>query len=1002
MATVSGFTGSIAGETVSFTQDGGTGSIGSADCTLPAGAGSVSCSASLTSTGAGSATVEASYAGGDSQGNGGSLETTAITITQATSTVGVGCAPSTVIVGSSTTCTATVTGYPPGDATGTITFSQNGGSGKTSIATSPAMCALVDATCQVTLSTSGAGAADITASYPGDTNNQPSSGGAFLTISPAPTSTNIACAPAIVLAGQTTMCTATVTGDNPTGIITWQSTDRSGIFSSNPCTLAAYSCNVSYTATSSALITATYSGDINNGGSQGTFSIAANVNQAIQITVANSGPPTSVSLSSPNCSITPSTIVANGTPQSFVASSGCVGIVVTLPPAGTNSQYLTAGGLGSLPISSCASSSCQVFSATIYYQVENTYQATPKSPASWSTPGSIVVNGTSLGVPAQTICTIKVSTGSGQFSCQGWTDYNTQAVMGVLPVPPTQRWAPSQSSFADITGGNVHSSNYFSQVLEEFQYSLVGSTTAPSAPALSFTSLGAGSTFPLIGSPSSVWLDSGSSWSVPAALTGSTSSERWASTVTSGAATAGQTVSLAYYHQFLVNFAFSVTGGGTAYSSPLVSFTAFGVPTTGSQGWVDYGSAYGYTNPLAGSTPVERWFTTTAAGTISGAGTVSATYYHQFAFALSYTVSGGGVYSNARLNYTSLGSPGLEQLNGTQTTFWFDAGTKWGATPLLPSSSSTERWITKGTSSGTASAPLQAQLLYYHQYLGTLRYTIQGTGGSPPVPRLNYTSYGASLLSPLNATASPVWMDAGSSWEVPLLLPGVHGERWMSNVTGSVSAGSAFVMDAQYTHQFYVEVGVSTPAGGQVANTDQWEDQYSYVTLNATSAKLWSFVYWQGATPFSYNGTTRLPTLTVSGPANETAIFFPGLTISTDSFGSVTYSFGTTSGTVSANSQATIYPAPGRNVTLTAMPNTVEIMFGGWTGGVTGTQQLGQALQTAISINSPGLVHASFATDYTDIRTFAVATIGVFLAACYIFIIKRGFVPKVIKRQMPP
>jgi len=555
-----------------------------------------------------------------------------------------------------------------------------------------------------------------------------------------------------------------------------------------------------------------------------------------------------------------------------------------------------------------------------------------------------------------------------------------------LRISQSQRWATPQSAFTDTTGGNTHASNYFSQVLESFQYSLIGSATAPSAPPLNYFSFGLGSALPLAGSASPVWLDSGSTWSVPAALSGSTASERWESTVTTGAASAGQTLSLLYYHQFLVAFGYSVLGNGTAYLPPSVSFTAFAVSAKGSQGWVDSGSGYNYTNPLSGSTAVERWFTPTASGFISGAGEVNETYYHQYSFVLNFVVSGGGLYSDPRVNYTSLGASALEQLSTTKATIWVDSGTRWGLTSLLPSSSASERWITEQTPSGPADAPLEANFLYYHQFLGTLSYSIMGTGGSPPVPKLNYTSYGASLQAPLSTPPDLFWMDSGSGWGVPQVLPGGQGERWLSNVTGSSATAAPFRVDAQYEHQFFVEVGVSTAAGGTVDNTNGWFDQGASVVLKATSADMWEFAFWQQATPFSYNGTALTPSLTVSGPANETAIFFPGLTIYSQSQGSVAYEYGSINGTVPAGGQATIYPPPGRSVTLTAIPNTVSIMFSGWTGAMTGTQ-----LQSPLSINAPAQLHASFATDYTDIRTFAVATIGISVAAIYAFVVRRGF-----------
>ena len=915
-----------------------------------------------------------------------------LTVSPAPTTTSVNCAPSTVSVGSTSTCTATVIGYPSGGATGTVTFSQSGGSGKTALIKTPQECTLVGATCQVTVSATGQGGVDLSAVYSGDTNNVGSTGQAILTISAATSVTTVVCAPATVTAGEPATCTATVRGYAPTGSVTWSSSDTAGIFSANPCTLSTSSntgsCGVSYTATSSAQITAVYAGDGNNSESQGSFAITANVQETIQITVANSGPTAQVTLS--GCEVSPTTISADGIAFSFTATSGCSGIVATLPPAGQTARYLTASDSNSLSIPSCSSSSCRAFSATIYYQLLSTYQAAPKSPSSWSTAGMIPVTGTSLGTPGQSLCVITVSTGAGEFSCQGWGDFDTQVTMGPLQVSQNERWATGEGTFTNALGGSVYSGEYFSQVLEDFQYSVVGSASAPAAPTLDYTGFGANSTIPLTGSESLVWMDTGSSWSAPLTIAGSTSTERWEGTIGSGAATAGQTETLTYYHQFMITFGYSVVGGGSAYVSPLVQFTSFGVPQQASQGWVDAGSTFSFTNPLDGSTATERWFTPTESSVASAAGAASAVYYHQYAFALNFTVTGGGTYDNPRLNFTYLGQPEVDQVNATSATAWIDAGAKWAVSTLLPNSSPTERWVTNVTTSGTSSAPVARELPYYHQYLGTLRYAIVGTGGSPPVPDLNYTSLESVLLAPLGMTPNTYWMDSGSVWGVTLSLPGVHGERWLSNVSLPEVASAPFSVDVQYQHQFYLEAGVSTPAGGQVANPDQWEDQGTTVVLNATAAHSWAFVFWNGTTGFSYNGTTRLGALDIKGPANETAVFFPGLLISSNKEGSVAYSYGTVTGTVEPGTNATIYPPPGRNVTLIAMPKTVSIMFQGWTGALTDSH-----LKSFVAITSPQSAQASFATDYTDIRTFAIATLGIFIAACYIFVLRRGFTPKI-------
>ena len=489
---------------------------------------------------------------------------------------------------------------------------------------------------------------------------------------------------------------------------------------------------MAYTATSSATITASYQGDGNNTASQGSYLDNGERQETIQITVANSGPTTDVTLS--GCYVSPTTIPTDGTPHSFTASSGCAGIVATLPPAGADTRYFTASGQGSLSIPSCSSSSCQAFSATIYYQLLNTYQASPASPSSWSTAGTITVSGTALGATGQTVCTITVSTGAGQFSCQGWSDYDTQATMGALQVSQDQRWATGESSYTDTSGGNVHTSSYYSQVLEDFQYSLVGSTTAPSAPSLNYTGFGAKSAFPLTGSQSLVWLDSGSSWSVPAALTGSTSSERWECSTTSGAATAGQTVALTYYHQFLVNFGY--LGGRRRDGLRLAHHPIHVVRRAPARlaGMGGRGHHVQLHEPAERLDLVREVVHADAVGHSLRFGTDSAVYYHQYAFAFNFTVSGGGTYDNPRLNFTALGSPGLANVNATSATVWIDSGAKWGVSIFLPNSSPTERWVTKQATSGVASAPVFGAFLYYHQYLGTLHYSISGAGGSPPVP----------------------------------------------------------------------------------------------------------------------------------------------------------------------------------------------------------------------------------------------------------------------------
>src|SRR3989454_7146975 len=97
-------------------------------------------------------------------------------VTQGSTATSVSCLPSPVTVGSSSSCTATVTGSSP---TGTITWTSNGTGGF-----SPATpCTIVRGTCIVSYKPSSTGSpVTITATYGGDVNYLKSSGSFSLSV----------------------------------------------------------------------------------------------------------------------------------------------------------------------------------------------------------------------------------------------------------------------------------------------------------------------------------------------------------------------------------------------------------------------------------------------------------------------------------------------------------------------------------------------------------------------------------------------------------------------------------------------------------------------------------------------------------------------------------------------------------------------------------------------------------------------------------------------------
>jgi parallel beta-helix repeat protein len=87
--------------------------------------------------------------------------------------------------------------------------------------------------------------------------------------------TLISCSPNLVSIGWPVTCTATVSGSNPTGTVTWSTSSIGGSFSQSVCTLSSGTCSTTYfdNFTGSVTIAAYYSGDPNNPPSSGSTTL---------------------------------------------------------------------------------------------------------------------------------------------------------------------------------------------------------------------------------------------------------------------------------------------------------------------------------------------------------------------------------------------------------------------------------------------------------------------------------------------------------------------------------------------------------------------------------------------------------------------------------------------------------------------------------------------------------------------------------------------------------
>jgi hypothetical protein len=187
-----------------------------------------------------------------------------------------------VTVGTTSLCTATVSGASGSTDGETVTF------GSSSFGSFNALnCALSSGSCYVyydPLTVSGS-PHTITATYSGDANNAGSEGTFEITVDRAPTTTTLVCATPVAV-GTPSLCVVTVSGafGSTDGEMVSFTASGPGTFNSTTCNLSSGSCGVDYTPAtnegSPQTINATYGGDTNNQGSYGSASLAVTAGEA--------------------------------------------------------------------------------------------------------------------------------------------------------------------------------------------------------------------------------------------------------------------------------------------------------------------------------------------------------------------------------------------------------------------------------------------------------------------------------------------------------------------------------------------------------------------------------------------------------------------------------------------------------------------------------------------------------------------------------------------------
>jgi hypothetical protein len=459
-----------------------------------------------------------------------------------------------------------------------------------------------------------------------------------------------------------------------------------------------------------------------------------------------------------------------------------------------------------------------------------------------------------------------------------------QYVFSTWTGPPLGVSASSPSgTFTWPTNSSTVTANYVTQYLQTLSYSVIGGGT-PSAPRFTADQLGSPFSQTLTDSVTGCYFDSGSSWTVsPNPLAGSGDSERWQSNQTlNGTIIGAQTLDVMYYHQFSVNFTYTVVGGGSP-ASPSVGFTQYdssasvnALASPGAQAWVDSGSAYSYANPLSGSTSTERWDTDSAMGSISATGNMNPSFYHQFEQTISYSVVGGGTPTAPAFTSNQFGTSFSQTLTTSPTDQWFDADASWSVTPdPLTGSSASDRWKspTSQFSNGTVSAAQTLTFNYYRQFQQTLSYSVVG-GGLPTAPTFAANQFGSSASVTLTSTATSTWFDASASWAVTNQLGGsTSSEQWLSSQATSGTISDARTLMFTYSHQYHLTVSVNPADSGNTSYPSGFYDSGCSVQILAIANPGYAFKNWVGSGAGSFNSYSNLVTVTMSAAITETAFF---------------------------------------------------------------------------------------------------------------------------------
>jgi hypothetical protein len=431
---------------------------------------------------------------------------------------------------------------------------------------------------------------------------------------------------------------------------------------------------------------------------------------------------------------------------------------------------------------------------------------------------------------------------------------------------------------------------------------------------------------------------------------------------------------------------------GSSISSPVLTYVYNGIynqinlSSSPQVIYVDNGSSWQIINSPNGSS-TQRWITENATqGMATGPTTVQIVYYHQYFVGFTFGTSNNSTSVNSSafpsVTFISGGSQTSVLANGTQV--WADSGSPFGYSSVLQISPD-DRLVISGNESGNISGTGTQSDAYIQEFFVNASYSISGISSSnvSSPPEITIDGNNSVATFPLSARGNDYWISAGSKWSASENYTGSSTlEKWVGSDTSGIVASSTAIMP-DYSPEFLVTVGQNVPSAGLIEAKQGWYLANSSLAISADASQGWKFEMWTGgAGTFNQSSTSII----VNSPVNETAVFYASLSISPASDGHVTYSYGSTSGTVQGGSTTTLYVPPDTSVSMSASSDSSFYSPGQWS---IGNSTSSPPSSFTLSVSGPTTVGISFDLDSTLIALIAGVIIAVIGSGVF-FLLRRS------------